>query len=409
MRFSRLMKFMTETLRRNKLLILALLFVLTYSCTSINLSTNRSGESPNPLTATLALVNGTLIDGKGGDPIPDSVVVIDGDRIVAVGTDVDIVPDNTQIIDVAGAAVLPGLINTHVHQAFDEDKLAAWAQAGVTTVRDLGSPDDPTQIFSFRDEIASDPLYARLIGVGPMLSTSGGYGSGFITSPENAREIVNILIEAGADQIKVAIEDDLQGRSWPMLSAQELFAIVNTAHAEGVLVSAHVSRSRHVEMALDAGVDDLAHMTIDDLSDELIASVIAAELFWVPTLEVWDCASSLHPVNYAETSIDNLRRFSQAGGKVALGTDYSGYMCEFDLGLPLTEITLMQQAGMTPMQIIVAATQNAAHVCGLGDDLGTLEQGKIADILVVNGDPLNDLSSLQDVRTVIHNGVVIRD
>ena len=104
----------------------------------------------------------------------------------------------------------------------------------------------------------------------------------------------------------------------------------------------------------------------------------------------------------------NVGRFVKAGGKVALGTDYAGYAAEFDLGMPVTEIGLMREAGMTPMQIIVAATQHAATVCGLGHELGTLEPGKIADVLVVNGDPLGDLAALTAVRLVIHNGVIIR-
>jgi imidazolonepropionase-like amidohydrolase len=98
-----------------------------------------------------------------------------------------------------------------------------------------------------------------------------------------------------------------------------------------------------------------------------------------------------------------------AGGKVALGTDYAGYSAVFDLAMPVTEIELMQEAGMTPMQIIVAGTRNAAHVCNLEDELGILQAGKIADVLVVNGNPLQDMHALTQVRLVIHNGQVIRE
>jgi hypothetical protein len=113
-------------------------------------------------------------------------------------------------------------------------------------------------------------------------------------------------------------------------------------------------------------------------------------------------------VGQDRVTVANLRRFVSAGGLVALGTDYDGYSCEFNLGLPTIEIGWMQKAGMTPMQIIVAGTRNAAHVCNLDRQLGTLEAGKIADVLVVNGDPLAELSALAKVRLVIHNGVVIR-
>ena len=100
--------------------------------------------------------------------------------------------------------------------------------------------------------------------------------------------------------------------------------------------------------------------------------------------------------------------YGQAGGRVALGTDYAGYRSEFDLGMPIREIGWMHDAGMTPLQIIVAATRYAAYVCNLEDELGTLEEGKIADVLVVNGDPLQDLGALQDIRMVLHNGIIIR-
>jgi imidazolonepropionase-like amidohydrolase len=106
-------------------------------------------------------------------------------------------------------------------------------------------------------------------------------------------------------------------------------------------------------------------------------------------------------------AIENLRRFVAAGGQVATGTDYAGHACEFELGMPLKEMKLMQAAGMTPMQIILAGTRNAAQVCGLNRH-GTLEPGNVADVLVVDGDPLIDLDALKRTYLVIHNGERIR-
>jgi imidazolonepropionase-like amidohydrolase len=110
-----------------------------------------------------------------------------------------------------------------------------------------------------------------------------------------------------------------------------------------------------------------------------------------------------------EIAIGNLRRFVQAGGKVAVGTDYDGYDAVFQIGMPLDEMNWMIQAGMSRMQVIVAGTKNAATVCNCQNDLGTLEAGKIADIVVVNGDPLVDINILADVLMVIHNGAIVRD
>ncbi len=380
------------------------------ACGRRHLPIEVGGESIETLSATLVLVNGTLIDGSGGDPIPDAVVVIDAERIVAVGARSQVeIPKDASTIDVAGAAILPGFINTHVHSAYDEEKLKAWAQAGVTTVRDLGNDGDPKDLIAFRNSAAKDHRYARLIAAGPIVTTLSGYGTREVGSVAEAQSTVAELLNAGVNLIKVGIEDDLQGRTWQLLSVEEITAIVERAHSGNVPVSAHVSRSNHVEMALQAGVDDLAHMVVDEISDDLIARMIAANMYWVPTLELWACVDDLHPVHYGDQGVQNLTRFSQAGGLIALGTDYAGYRCVFDMGMPMTEIGLMQQAGMTPMEIIIAATKNAAHVCNLDSDLGTLEAGRIADILVVNGNPLEDLSALQNVRMVIHGGVIVRE
>jgi imidazolonepropionase-like amidohydrolase len=359
-----------------------------------------------------ALVNGTVIDGTGADPIFDAIVLIEGQRIVTVGTDDQSIPDDIPVIDVHGATILPGFINAHVHGAYDLERLSEWAQSGVTTIRDLGiigSNIDLENKFAFRADIASDPHYARLVVAGPLISVPGGYGSQAVTSPKHARETVDALLDQGADLIKIGIEDNLQGRRWVMLSPEEITTIVETAHARNMPVSAHISRSHHLELALQTGVDDVAHMIVDDLSAELIDRVIEADIYWVPTLELWQCVRNLHQLDWDAQAIENLRRFSQAGGKVALGTDYAGYRCAFDLGMPITEIELMLQAEMTTMQIIVAATKNAAHVCNLGYEIGTLEAGKMADLLVVRGNPLEDIQALTDVQMVIHNGVIIRE
>jgi imidazolonepropionase-like amidohydrolase len=163
--------------------------------------------------------------------------------------------------------------------------------------------------------------------------------------------------------------------------------------------------SNDLRRALDAGVDDIAHMVWDNLPVDLIDRMIANGVIWVPTIELGQNVG----YNLGDAAINNLRKFVQAGGIVALGTDYAGYNRPFQLGMPINEIFWMLDAGMTPMQVIVSATRNAAIVCNRGDDLGTLEAGKIADVLIVNGNPLEDIQSLTNVRMVIHNGVVIMD
>lgn len=362
-------------------------------------------------SGTLALINGILIDGTGADPVFNGSLVIENKRITAVGERSEVeIPDDARIIDVKGAAILPGFINAHVHRGYSEYNLKKWAQSGVTTVRDLGA-DPQRPLFSIRDSLLENQ-YARLVAAGPIVTVPNGYPTRpfgsisvlVITSPEDAQEKVGTLLDDGADIIKVAVESgSIFDIDIPTLSPEELAAIVEVAHERRTLVSAHVTAWKDLSRALDGGVDDIAHMVVTYLPDDLIEKMVENEVYWVPTLELWK------GVDYelGNTAVENLRRFCNAGGKVALGTDYGGYTISFDLGMPIREIEWMKEAGMTEMQIIVAGTRNAAHVCNLESELGTLEVGKIADVLVVGGNPLEDIHALTNCLVVIHNGEVI--
>ncbi len=358
----------------------------------------------------IALINGNLIDGSGSEPLTDAVIIVRAEYIEEVGQSTEIVvPDNAEIIDLEGGTILPGFFNTHVHSYLNTNDLKSWAKAGVTTIRDLGyfGSISYEQLFSNRNYYNANPNNALLLTAGPLVTTIGGYGNYGVVSPNDARIKVQELIDLGADLIKIAIEDNLQQRTWPMLSQEEITAIVNTAHENGVPVSAHISRSKHLDMAIRAGVDDVAHMVINYLPDSLITQMIEKEIYWVPTIELWEGVSEEFSLNWNTIASNNLRRFVNTGGKVALGTDYGGYTIDFDLGMPISEIRLMAEAGMSLMQIIVAGTKNAAHVCNIEDKLGTLEKGKFADILVVENNPLDDIDALTGVKLVIHKGTVI--
>ena len=364
-----------------------------------------------PTQATLVLTNGRLIDGSGADPIPNATLVIGGDRILAVGPASRVeIPSGVEVIDLGGATILPGFINAHVHDAYDESRLEAWAKAGVTTVRDEGiisGSNQLTHLIALRDQLATSPQYARLVSTGYMLSVPGGYGQLDVTSADDAREQVNMELDAGVNVIKLAMESGYAGvTNLPNFSAEELSAIVEAVHTRGRLVTAHITEVKFLEPLLEAGVDDLAHIPNDFVQESLIKQLVKQDVYVVPTLTVFEAYGGLKGSSY------NLGKFVKAGAKIALGNDYTfvpqNSFDHFDLGMPMHEITRMSEAGMTSMQIIVAATLNAAHVCGLEAELGTLDVGKLADILIVNGDPLNDLSALTQVKMVIHSGEIIR-
>ncbi|MFC2078949.1 amidohydrolase family protein [Candidatus Bipolaricaulota bacterium] len=185
----------------------------------------------------------------------------------------------------------------------------------------------------------------------------------------------------------------------PTLSLNEILAITETAHAHGIPVTAHVDTARDVQRALEGGVDDLAHPSGTTLSNTLIEQLVAADIAMVSTLAVF--GASPIPSN-------NLWRFAEAGGTIALGND-AGYLTGVRVGAPIEEIRALYSAGFSPMQIITFATINAAEVCRLSDRIGSLELGKQADVLVVEGDPLADVETLASTLLVIHRGSVIVD
>jgi imidazolonepropionase-like amidohydrolase len=372
-------------------LVSALFVVLAVGC-----SAGRTGA--------IALVDCTLIDGTGAPAVANAVVLIKDGKILAAGAaDVAGSTEGYTRVDLKGAYVLPGFINAHVHSLYDEANFKRWLSAGVTTVRDVGFSDAPGYL-SHRDAINRGASNARLISATPMITRAGGYGTVYVTDAESARRMVDKYVKMGVDIVKIAIEDDLQGRTWPLLSAEEVRAIVTEAHAAGKWVAAHVSHVRNLQVALDAGVDDIAHMVVEPLAPEMARAIAAKGIMWVPTLELWKGVSEKHSLDWDKVAIANTGVFFKAGGKIALGTDFNGYTTPFDKGFPITEARLLLEAGLSPMDVIVAGTRNAAKVCSREAELGTVEKGKIADLLVVAKNPLEDVAALLDVVQVYKAG-----
>ena len=392
---------------RQRYVVLALIMV----CTMVPAAPGGSADTGDvPLFRVL--VGGRMIDGTGADPVEDAVLVISNGRIIAAGPrDTTEIPILSEVLDVSGMTVLPGFFNAHVHRGLSTANLEAWAQDGVTTVRDLGC--DEYSLAAFRTYFPPEPHRARLVAAGPLITVPSGYpivpfGGSWntvVTSVNDARETGERLLDNGADLLKLALETGTMfGQPIPVMSLAEASMLVRVAHGRDTVVSAHITSTVDLDLALDAGADDLAHMAVDRLlTTAEVQRLVNDEVSWVPTLELWLCSGQ------QAMAVANLRRFVAGEGRVALGTDYAGYTCNWELGMPMTEISLMAEAGMTPMQIIVAATLNAARVSNLEHDLGTLEQGKIADLFAVEGDPLSDLDALLDVRLVIHEGTVIRN
>lgn len=295
---------------------------------------------------------------------------------------------------------------SYVHGAFDEARLRAWATAGVTSVRDLGSFNLPMdEVMAWRAKTRQESGYARIFTSGPMITVKGGYGSLIVASAEDARAKVKGLIDEGVDVVKTALEDGYAGRSGlAKPSTEELTAIIGTARASGKRSVIHIAQARYLEQAVKAGADEIAHLAYDYVRPEVWGAAVAKGIVLIPTFTVFRNFGA--PIS---TCIDNLRGFLAAGGTVALGNDFGGGPGEFELGMPMYEFSCMRAAGMKPMQVIVASTKNAAISCGSDESLGTIEVGKLADIVVVGGDPLVDLETLKSPLLVMKEGRIVAD
>jgi imidazolonepropionase-like amidohydrolase len=372
----------------------------------------------------LVISNGTVIDGTGKAPIADGVVVVQGDRIVAVGEAAGFeIPQSATVLDAGGGTILPGIIDSHTHSTDDPAVRRAFLTDGVTTVCNVGISLD--RLSGFDEASAPEGPAARGYWAGPIVTAPGGYPGpvyGFqfsyeVGSPEEARDAVADLLDRGASMIKITLAPGDPRDPWPILDLERVQAIVEEAHGRGVLVRAHVFEPYLVEdIVLPAGIDVIEHSPFPIMSPEEESSVLEHEdprtqLFDVvaPEFErllarVVEQGIVIVPI-VVDVHVEAMHRFHALGGIIAVGNDYGG-IPRVELGMPLTEMKLLLAAGLTPLEVIEAGTRDAAFVCGQGDTLGTLEPGKLADIIIVDGDPSTDLDAMDRVRAVIKGGEV---
>ncbi len=391
---------------------------------SLTATACTEASEPGAGAGAVAIINGRLFDATGTTAIDAGTVVFVGNRITAVGPAAEIeIPAGARIIDADGGLVMPGVIDNHMHAFWPNssltieggDTMTPWLQAGVTTLVDTGSIRHTAR--AGRALVNSMAHPPRFFMAGPILTVPGGYPTTrrefdmalyawTVEGPEDAAEVTATIIEQeGADLIKVAIEtgfdtdyDSTEG--WPTLSMDELRAIVGAAHERGVMVRAHVTNPGEVLAAARAGLDVLAHTPIHQIPDDVLDEALEAGLIFISTANIWGYPRGERggPVG------PNLYRYHQKGGIVALGTDVP-----YQAGsrMPIGEFELFIEAGFSPAEVLVASTRNSAMALGMLDDLGTLEVGKLADIIVVDGDPLADIHAMENVSIVVRDGEII--
>lgn len=430
-------------------LLLALLF----------LPASTTAQAPAAAAPQVIVIHaGALLDRPGRPPRQRATIIVRGERIEAVQDGFAPVPEGGRLIDLSDRFVLPGLIDSHVHLTSDragvEGQLAdvtdsvalrsyeaAWnarktLDAGFTTVRNLGSDDGIT--LGLRDAIARGwAIGPRIVDAGTAISTTTGHMDATLgireefhdvlrssgatcDGTDDCRRAVRRQIARGVDLIKIATTGGVNSRIGLGLGAQmfedEARAIVETAHLYGKRVAVHAHGADGVNLALRVGADSIEHGTL--LDDESIRLFLRGRAYYVPTLSTINGYIErlrANPNAYTgevRAKIEwrigitgqALRRAYPAGVRIAFGTD-AGVSLH---GRNADEFLLMVQHGMPAMAAIVAATVNAADLLGLSAEVGTIEPGKIADIVAVRGDPLADVGVLRQMNFVMARGRIHR-
>ena len=343
----------------------------------------------------IAIVGGTALIGRDLTPVTEKAIVIEGARIAAIVDDGEIA--EARVVDVAGGTVMPGFIDAHVHIGFADPKDVL--RKGVTTVRDLAWP--PERIYPLARASRSEDFDGPLIlAAGPMLTVAGGYpitaswapeGTGrAVGSTDDARAAVRALAADGVAVIKIALNPP----AGHVLDHDTLAAIVGEAHAHGLKVTGHVYGLAELRKALDAGIDELAHMLMSpERIDDVVETMVDNNVTVVPTL-------SIFPVGALDIAVANLHRFLSAGGRVVYGTDLGNAGPQ--PGIDELEVTRMEAAGMSATDIVRAATVTAAEWLGL-ENKGAIDVGMDADLVVLHGD-VREAKDLTRVRRVFREG-----
>jgi len=377
-----------------------------------------------------------LITGKNEPPILGSVFIVDGDRITAIGTRGTLtVPDDALRVDLSGKTVMPAIIDTHKHPSDQLDTLTAQlkelASYGVGTVLSLGL-DNTDAVYHLRHELL--PNASRYMTAGRGISTpepgrsESAYGTApaayWINSVEEGRMAVREQADKGVDFIKIWVDD--RGGRYEKMSPQMYTAIIDEAHKHGLRAAAHIHHLEDAKGLLHAGLDVFAHGVRDqDVDDELIQLFQQhPEVYLVPNLPDEGVAIDIRGLHglipneviatveseYAGTTAEkafyqiqarNLKALYDAGVKIAFGTDGR------EMWEVFIELENMVDAGMTPADVIISATGISADLLNL-EDTGTIEAGKVADFIVLNGNPLEDIKNIRQIDSVYLRGTKLK-
>ncbi len=406
--------------------------------------------SADPL---LLLQGGTLINGTGTAPITDALVALRGDRIFYAGNaaGAEVSTEEGQVIDTSGLYIVPGLIDLHVHftqqRGMDFTRyrnsdaasairgvllLGQLADAGVTTVRDVGTSNDVALRIKEAVErrMVDGP---RVLWSGNLIAARGGHADEISSTatgkPKSTATSSRVRVATGPWDWRLAVREQIRKQAdWIKLTSpytrEEVNAAVDEAHMQGIPVTVD-SFGKYTEWASEAGVDSIEHPL--GMDEHIIAVMARNKTDFVPTLTAFYNVEKTgypsagipsggffytfarrFPVVHAQ-HLEMVRLAHEAGIRIGVGSDVP---FENDVRYPqdyYVELGLLKDAGLSDEDVFASATRVGAQILKMEDKLGTLEAGKLADILVVGSNPLEDIQNLQDVKLVVADGRVIRD
>lgn len=408
--------------------ILSMIFLFSNICSG-SLSTQQ--EQPKFLVITGA----RLIDGTGAAPQDNTVIVIQKDKFMAVGRKGEVsIPEKAEVIELKGKTVIPGLIDTHVHFTYPpkpeeffliNDSISSFRAVcflhqmlmiGVTTVRDLASYHN---VGIVAKKAFDEGLFlgSRPIVTGQGITSTGGHGTESNTTgiaeevdgADGFRRAVRARLKAGADLIKVL----------PPYSQEEIKAAIEETHGHEKFITVHsgVYKEQYdfVRWAVEAGADCIEHAYA--IPDDVIEMMASEGIYCVPTLSILIKLGKQYKEKGPEwewkvkkyfQSIEIFRKMKKAGVKMGIGTDAVGENMVVYPWFYFEEIERFVENGYTPMEVIVAATKINAEICAASERLGTIEKGKLADLIVIGSDPLKDIKALRSVELIIQGGRIIK-
>lgn len=414
----------------------------------------------------LVIKNVTLVDGSGGPPTLNATVLVVNGRIALIGEGGTLqMSGDSQVVDGNGKTLIPGIINLHGHVGLTKglvqaqenysresviENLRTYASYGVTTTTSLGTDMQP--VIGVRDEVNQGnlPGMARVRTALHGFTSPDGYPTKApgvkglaleVSTPNEARQQVDRLAEQGADLVKMWV--DSHHGTFQKLKSQVYGAIIDQAHKRGLLAVVHLYELADAKLLAEAGVDVIVHSVRDTEVDRgLIRRLLARGVTYSPTLTreqstyvyadspkwlddpffvrsvgdrlVQELRTTFRDTQQSDPELEinrenfrmamrNLKTLSDAGVKIAFGTD-TGPPARFAGYFEHWEAELMVEAGLTPMQVIESFSKNASEALDIDRDFGTLAEGKVADMILLNSNPLGNIRNLRDIDTVFIGG-----